>query len=279
MAGRVAALPGFVSRLAVGIVDVALWDLEGRARGVSLTRLLGAEPAAVTVCASGVDLDLELPALLAQVDEWREAGYGAVKIKVGRERLAEDVDRLEAVRGRLADGMMLMVDANEAWDLAEARRRTKAFEHIGLALLEDPMGVAEVEAYRELTAGSATPIGVGESVTTAAGLQRLVDRDAVHILRVDPTRVGGITEWERAARAAAAKDIAVFPHWGDDLALQLASAATNCDMCERVPDLSLAASGVIVNSYAPEAGRAVPADAPGHGVEFSARALDDHRKL
>lgn len=108
---------GGVTTIAMAGVDLALWDLAGRRAGRSLAGLLGRRRDDVEVYGSGVNLHYPLDELLAQVRRWIEAGFGAVKIKVGRPDLGEDVERVAAVRELLGPDRALMIDANQRWDL------------------------------------------------------------------------------------------------------------------------------------------------------------------
>ena len=101
--------------LAISAVDMALWDLKAKRAGTALWRLLGGYDRKVPCYAGGIDLDLPLDALLRQTDGNLERGFRAIKMKVGRPRLAEDVERVAAMRRHLGDGFPLMADANMKW--------------------------------------------------------------------------------------------------------------------------------------------------------------------
>ncbi len=98
--------------LALSAFDMALWDLKARRAGLPLWNLLGGFDPRVPAYAGGIDLDLPLDALLAQTDGNLAKGFRAIKMKVGRPRLAEDVERVRAMRAHLGDGFPLMADAN-----------------------------------------------------------------------------------------------------------------------------------------------------------------------
>ena len=103
--------------MALAGVDIALWDLRARARGESLVELVGRRRAQAPTYGSGVNLDYSLPDLVEQVRGWVAAGHRAAKIKVGSVALARDVERVRAVREGLGPDRLLMVDANQRWDV------------------------------------------------------------------------------------------------------------------------------------------------------------------
>ena len=113
---------GGITTLAMAAVDIGLWDLQARAAGLSLTGLLGRQREAVPVYASGVNRHLSLDELKEQVSRWVAAGHTRFKIKVGLPSLEEDLRRVAEVRQIIGPARLLMVDANQLWDLPAARR-------------------------------------------------------------------------------------------------------------------------------------------------------------
>jgi len=113
--------------LALSAVDIALWDLKAKRAKSSLWKLLGGYDSKVPCYAGGIDLLLTLDQLLKQTDDNLEKGFRAIKMKVGRDNLFEDVARVKAMREHLGDGFPLMVDANMRWTADEAIRAARAF--------------------------------------------------------------------------------------------------------------------------------------------------------
>ena len=113
--------------LAMSAFDMALWDLKAKRAGLALWRLLGGHDPKVPCYAGGIDLDLTPDALLRQTDDNLGRGFRAIKMKVGRDKLSEDVERLAAMRGHLGNGFPLMVDANMKWTADQAIRAARAF--------------------------------------------------------------------------------------------------------------------------------------------------------
>src|SRR5581483_4311 len=129
---------GVTSSLAIAAIDIALWDLKAKVASLPLYQLLGGARDRVPICASGIDLNYSVTELVEEVDEWVDQGYAAVKVKVGKRTIGEDVARLEAVREQLPVGFPLLVDAQQGWTVGEAYRRARAFESLDIGFLEDP---------------------------------------------------------------------------------------------------------------------------------------------
>ena len=116
---------GGLAAMAISAVDIALWDMKARRCSTPLWRLLGGHDPRVPCYAGGIDLDLPLDALLRQTDDNRARGFRAIKMKVGRPRLREDVERVRAMREHLGADFPLMVDANMRWSADEAIRAAR----------------------------------------------------------------------------------------------------------------------------------------------------------
>ena len=112
--------------LAVSACDIALWDLKAQRFGTPLWRLLGGFDPAVPCYAGGIDLDFPLDALLRQTDDNLAKGFRAIKMKVGRARLSEDVERVRAMRAHLGPDFPLMADANMKLDASTRRSARRA---------------------------------------------------------------------------------------------------------------------------------------------------------
>jgi L-alanine-DL-glutamate epimerase-like enolase superfamily enzyme len=118
---------GGLAAFAIAAADIALWDLRARRRGLPLWKLLGGHQPRVKAYAGGIDLQFPLDQLLRQTDDNLSRGFLAIKMKVGRPRLREDVERVGKMRERLGPDAPLMVDANMRWTADEAIRAARAF--------------------------------------------------------------------------------------------------------------------------------------------------------
>ncbi|MEU9021526.1 mandelate racemase/muconate lactonizing enzyme family protein [Actinomadura sp. NPDC048394] len=239
-AGRSGIVP-----IAMAGVDLALWDLE--CGGRSLADVLGARRDSVPVYGSGVNLHYSLDELTAQAARWAAAGHPAVKIKVGRPSLAEDVARVAAVREVVGPDTALMIDANQRWDLHRARTALRALERFDPFWIEEPLPADDVAAHAELRRSIGTPIAVGENVATAHGFRDLLTAGACDVVQPNVVRVGGITPFLRIADLARVFDVPVYPHLLTELSGQLALALHHPAMVELVEDASLADLGLLAD--------------------------------
>jgi o-succinylbenzoate synthase len=186
-------------------LDTALLDLAARACGVAVTSLLGGGP--TTPLRVGALLPGEGPDALA--DEARAAvsgGFRTLKIKVGRAAIAEDVQRVEAVREHAGAGIALRLDANRAWALREAQRALAAFEPFGIEFVEEPLRVAEPRALAALCSSTRVPVAVDESVADITELRRFTQAGAAPVIVLKAARLGGpsrVLELAQAARVEA----------------------------------------------------------------------------
>ena len=185
-------------------IDMALWDLRGKALGVPLYRLLGGANRPVPAYAGGVSLGYQPPEAL--VDEARvhvEAGYRAVKLRIG-DSVPRDLERIAAVRKAFGDEIVILTDANTGYDVADVRAAMPRLEALGVGWLEEPFARHDANSYRIAATLGRTPLAAGENHYTRFEFQRLIDDRAITILQPDLSKSGGITEVLRIAHMAAA---------------------------------------------------------------------------
>jgi L-alanine-DL-glutamate epimerase-like enolase superfamily enzyme len=226
-------------------VDLALWDLAARTAGVPVAGLLGQRQESVDVYGSGVNLHYSLDELVAQTERWVAAGHQAVKIKVGKPDLAEDAERVAAVRSVLGPERRLMIDANQRWDLPAALRALDVLGPFGLDWLEEPLRADDLSAYRRLRKQSPVPIALGENVHTIYRFRDFIEAEAVDIIQPNIVRVGGITPFRRIVELARANSVRVAPHLLPELSGQLALTLAEAVSVEDVEDASFEQLGIL----------------------------------
>ncbi|MCG8595210.1 MAG: mandelate racemase/muconate lactonizing enzyme family protein, partial [Kiloniellales bacterium] len=138
---------GGIASFAISAVDIALWDLRGKSRGEPLWQMAGGAADRCRAYRGGIDLNFPLSKLLDSVSGYLEEGFDAVKIKVGRPDLAEDVERLAAVRALIGPARTLMADANYAMDVDQAVAACKAFRPFDLLWFEEPIVPDDFSGY------------------------------------------------------------------------------------------------------------------------------------
>ena len=261
---------------AISTVDIALWDVKAKAAGEPLYKLLGGYTDVVPAYASGGYYREEKghEGLRAEMRRYVEEGHDVVKMKVGRLSVADEVERVAAVRDEIGDERTLLLDANGVWDSAtEAIRACRAFEPYDPYFVEEPVAIDRVETMAQVNDGISYPVATGELEGTRHNFARLCDRDAARILQPDVTVCGGITEWLKIAHFAAALDVPIAPHYNWNLHAPLVGAIENGRWVEYFyRDMDVVVFDDVVDSpLAPgDDGIIDLPDDPGHGV-----ALDD----
>jgi D-arabinonate dehydratase len=188
---------------AMSPIDIALWDLIGKATGRPVHALLGgALRARVPAYVTGFYYrDGERPDdLRREAALYLEHGYRTVKVKVAGLTPEADAERVSVIRKAVGDDVAIMLDANQGWDLPTAIRATRLCEPHRIFWLEDPMPwYDERHALRRLKAEVDVPIAAGETEYTPFGLRTMVAEGLVDYLIIDSTWAGGLTTWKKAA--------------------------------------------------------------------------------
>lgn len=206
-----------VTTMAQSAVDIALWDIIAKASGKPLWQILGGAWAAdIPIYNTHAGwLNYSIEQLRTEAAQLLDFGYTALKMKVGLDDTYEDLRRVEAVRKTIPDDVLLMVDANQKWDLQQARTALKLFDGINLSWVEEPLHPDDIRAHGSLHRYATVPIALGEHVYTTHAFRDYLEREAVDIVQVDVCRVGGITPWLEVAALASAANVRVCPHAGD----------------------------------------------------------------
>lgn len=198
--------------LAMSGIDMALWDIRGKAHGMPLYRLLGGARKAVPAYAGGVSLGYQPPAEL--VDEARPLvaqGFKAVKLRVG-DSPARDIERVRAIREAFGDELVILTDCNIGCTVEDVRRLMPAFDDLRVGWLEEPFPAADHRSYREARGFGRTPLAAGENHYTRYEFNRVIEDGAITILQPDLSKCGGITEALRIAALASAWKLPIHPH-------------------------------------------------------------------
>lgn len=261
---------GGAQALAISAADIALWDLRARRQGVPLWRLLGGFDPRVPCYAGGIDLEFPLDALLRQTDENLRRGFRAIKMKVGRRSLREDVERVRAMRAHLGPDFPLMVDANMRWTVDEAVRAARALRDSEPVWLEEPTIPDDVPGHVRILREGGLPVAAGENLHTLHEFRALIAAGGVTFPEPDVTSCGGITVFMKICHLAESFNLPVTSHGAHDVTVHCLAAVPNRSYLE--------AHGFGLDRYIAEPliltdGRAVAPDRPGHGITFDWPAL------
>lgn len=196
-------------------VDIACWDIMGKAAGLPLYRLLGGwrnEVPYYVTCAYYQD-GKGLPEIREEMQRLLDQGHTRFKTKVGGLSLEEDIERLEAVREVIGFERDMMVDVNRAWDLRTATRAVRLLEPLKPRWLEEPLRWTDDRHETTLLAQRThIPITGGESEMTLEGCRAFVDERAISVLQFDVTMMGGFTGGRKLAALCELNHIDVAPH-------------------------------------------------------------------
>ena len=257
--------------LALSAFDMALWDLKAKRANLPLWKALGGFDPKVPCYAGGIDLDLPLDKLLRQTDDNLGKGFRAIKMKVGRANLFEDVERVKAMREHLGAGFPLMVDANMKWSVDGAIRAARALQPFDLTWLEEPTIPDDPAGHARIVREGGLPIAAGENLRTLWEFKLYVAGGAVTYPEPDVTNCGGVTPFMKIAHLAEAFNLPVTSHGAHDVTVHLLAACPNRSYLE--------AHGFGLERYIAEPlqikdGFALAPDRPGHGIAFDWSGLD-----
>ncbi|MGE0081795.1 MAG: enolase C-terminal domain-like protein [Thiohalomonadaceae bacterium] len=222
-----------IAATAISAVDAALWDLKARLLGVPLVLLFGPVRDKVPLYGSGSFTSYPSDRLERQLMQWREAGFGAVKMKVGRQP-RDDVARVRAAREAIGPDVALFVDANGAYAPRQALEKAEAFAALDVRWFEEPVSSDDLEGMRFVRerVPSGMVVSAGEYAYGADDFLRLLQAGAVDFLQADVTRCGGYTGFLMAAAMAGMYHIPLSSHTAPALHLPVACATRGLEHME-----------------------------------------------
>jgi D-galactarolactone cycloisomerase len=204
---------------AIGGVDIALWDLKGKAAGMPLWRLLGASMGRAQAYASGLFWHDDVTALEKEAARHRQRGFRRVKMRLGRSWEYDNEALRAAARGAGRDGI-IHVDGSHRYDQETALRFGAVLSEAGAAWFEEPFPPEDLDLYVSLRRRLKVPLAAGENEFGVQGFRELIRAGAIDIVQADACRTGGITELLRIAKMAADFNLRIAPHtWSDAVSL------------------------------------------------------------
>jgi D-arabinonate dehydratase len=263
---------------AIGAIDMALWDIVGKALKQPLYRLLGGTSRQIPCYASaGYYTDAESTADLEhEMEEYVKRGFKAVKMRIGRLGLEHDLERVAAVRETIGNDVVLMVDANSAYNRRQATRVGRALETYGVFWFEEPLSPDDLHGNAMLARDLDLPVAGGELESGKYRFKELFDAKSFDIAQPDVSVCGGISEWMKIAALAEAYHIPLAPHSLHDVHIHLATATQNTQFIEffdKKADLTKY-SDLYTGYREPVGGSLSPSNTPGLGIEPNHEVLE-----
>ena len=265
---------GGVASFAISAMDIALWDLKAKQAQQPLWQLLGGQDRSVRAYAGGIDLQLPLEDLLDQTRDHLARGFQAIKMKVGRDCLDDDVQRVQEMRRLLGPDIPLMADANMRWSVEQAIRAARAFAEHNIFWLEEPTLPEDFDGHGRILQEGGVPIASGENLRACDEFSKLIAAQGVSYPEPDVSNIGGITAWMKVARLAEANNLPVTSHGVHDLHVHLLAAVPNASFLE-VHGFGL--ERFLEHPLELNQGSMLAPLRPGHGVTFLEDRLAAHR--
>ncbi|HWP58218.1 MAG TPA: mandelate racemase/muconate lactonizing enzyme family protein [Candidatus Acidoferrales bacterium] len=213
---------------ALAAIDIALWDLKGKALGQPLWRLLGARSERVPCYASGgLRRHQSIDQLIADASDFVRRGFRAMKLRLGARPFAEDVERVRAVRDTVGSKVDLMVDLNWSLTPPEAIRLGRLLEPFNLYWIEDPVAPADIDGLAQVSRALDTRVTFGETLEKIEEFRTCLEKRAADCYMADVQKLGGIGAWMRAAFLLDAWHVPIASHVEPEVQVHLVAAAPN----------------------------------------------------
>ena len=255
-------------------IDTACWDLIGKAAEQPLHHLFGAcRDRVPTYASGGLWLSQSIDELVDEAAGFVEQGFRAMKIRLGKPTLAEDVERVRAVRDTIGPGFELLADANQGLDVKRAIRLGRELEAFDLGWFEEPVIYHDLAGCAEVRQALSLRVAAGETEYTRYGMREILDARAVDVLMPDLQRIGGLSEMRRVAALASSRDIPVSTHLFTEHSLAFAGSEPNCISVEHMPWFA----PLFNESMQIENGDILIPERPGTGFSFDRDAIERFR--
>jgi mandelate racemase len=263
-----------IAMIAVAGLDMAMWDALAKAAGLPLAALLGGTVGAVPAYNSNGLWLIEVAKLAAEARELvAEGAFTGLKLRLGRERLDDDLAAIREVRSAAGSDIKLMVDFNQGLSLGDAIRRCHALDNQALYWFEEPIAYDNLSGYAELARQLTTPLQLGENFYGPRDLYKAVRVGAGDYMMPDLMRIGGVSGWLRSVPIAATAGIQVSTHLYPEVAAHLMRVTETAHWLEWQDW----ANPILKEPFAVRNGAIQVSNVPGAGIEWDEAAVARYR--
>ena len=270
------ALAGYqgLALAAVAGLDIALWDALAQAAGLPLARLLGGTLEPVPAYNSN-GLGLIPPAAVADeaLELLAEGGFTALKVRVGRDRAADDIEAVRRVRAAVGEEVTLVADYNQGLTLGEALERCRALDAEGLTWIEEPLRYDDLDGHARVARDVSTPVMLGENFYGPRAMHEAIRAQACDLVMPDLMRIGGVTGWLQAAALADVAGLPMSSHLYPEVSGHLMRVTPTRHWLEWQDW----ADPVLAEPFQVRNGTLVVRDVPGNGLEWDEDAVNHYR--
>ncbi|CAB4596091.1 unannotated protein [freshwater metagenome] len=286
---------GGIAAYALSAIDIALWDIKGKALGVSVLELLGGPVhEKLPAIASGHAHDSSIPKMTEQAQGWLSTGLQGVKVGFGKRGNAHlgyehdrDVDYVKQMREAIGEDKKLIIDLGYAikWDVATAVKRVQAFDHYNIDWIEEPLGAWDPEGYRTLRDKTKCLIAYGEREWNTEGFDAILATGTCDVFGIDPGRAEGITGFAKAADRIHSHKRQVNAHAWSSAIVSAASLAVSFSnlafkLFEFKPLANPMQNELITEPFAHKDGWVYPPlGKPGLGIEIIEDVVNKYRQV
>jgi len=260
-----------INRWAQAAYNIAMWDAWCKTLGQPIWKVLGSSGTKVPLYGSGGWISYSVDELIHEVTQYKQRGFKAVKIKVGKPDWREDLERLTLVREAVGNDIDIMMDANQGMTVPTAMNLANAARHLNIRWFEEPIDHTDFQGYQLLRNQAGISLAMGEREYSTLPLRELLTRNAIDMWQPDILRLGGVEAWRDSAALAGSFNIPVLPHYYKDYDIPLLCTIPNAMGAESFDWIDpLIDNPMVVNN-----GFASPHNRPGWGFSFKDEFLSE----
>jgi mandelate racemase len=248
--------------MALSGLDMAFWDILGKAAEQPVVQLLGGEPRPIRAYDSYGFVDAKSDS--GNIQRSLDKGFRGIKIKVGVGTLAQDVQSVSAVRQMVGSDTALMLDFNQSLSPTEAIRRIERLREFDPYWVEEPVSAQDLQGHAKVRASTPVPVQTGENWWFPRDVQRAISAGASDVVMVDMMKIGGVTGWMAAAAQADAASLPLSSHIFIEASSHTLPVTPTCDWLEY-----LDFAGAILETPYPVTNGMVCARGPGLGIVWN----------